>query len=80
MRLLLFAFSKSGNQTVTTEEVHGTQPWKQVQLEWTAPADAEFGVVCVKRNMSDQPGNDIQGAAWIDDVSLVPADQAVAKP
>jgi tetratricopeptide (TPR) repeat protein len=80
VRLLLFAFSKSGNQTVTTEEVHGTQPWTKVQLEWTAPADAEFGAVCVKRNMSDQPGNDIQGAAWIDDVSLVPADQAVAKP
>jgi len=30
--------------------------------------------------MSDQPGSDIQGAAWIDDVSLVPFDEPSTNP
>jgi len=30
--------------------------------------------------MSDMPESDIQGAAWIDDVSLVPVDEASPTP
>jgi hypothetical protein len=30
--------------------------------------------------MSDMPGSDIQGAAWIDDVSMVPANEEPGKP
>jgi hypothetical protein len=80
VRLQIFVFTPTANESVTTEEVHGTQAWKQVQLEWAAPAGALFGRVCVKRNMSDQPGADIQGAAWIDDVTLLPVGEASSKP
>ena len=80
VRLQIFAFTPTANKSALTEEVHGTQAWKQVQLEWTAPAGASFGTVCARRVMSDQPGADIQGAAWIDDVSLVPASEASNKP
>jgi hypothetical protein len=80
VRLQIFVFTPTANESVLTEEVHGTQGWKQVQLEWTAPPGASFGTVCARRVMSDQPGADIQGAAWIDDVSLVPASEASNKP
>ena len=80
VRLQIFAVTPTANESVSTEEVHGTQEWKRVQLEWTAPAGASFGTVCVKRIMSDQPGADIQGAAWIDDVSLIPVGEASDKP
>jgi hypothetical protein len=29
--------------------------------------------------MSDMPGSDIQGAAWFDDFSMVPVDEASPK-
>jgi tetratricopeptide (TPR) repeat protein len=80
VRLQIFVFTPTKNESVTTDEVHGTQDWKQIQLEWTAPQGASFGTVCMKRRMSDQPESDIQGAAWIDDVSLIPVSEASAKP
>jgi hypothetical protein len=49
-------------------------------MEWTAPAGTEFATICARRLMSDKPESNIQGAAWIDDVSLVPVEEAEAKP
>jgi hypothetical protein len=80
VRLQIFVFSNIKNESVTTEEVHGTQEWKQLQLTWIAPPGGAFGSVCVKRYMSDMPESDIQGAAWIDDISLVPVDEASPNP
>jgi tetratricopeptide (TPR) repeat protein len=80
VRLQLFVLTPTANQSAQTDEVHGTQGWKQVQLLWTAPPSASYATVCVKRMMSDQPGADIQGAAWIDDVSLIPVGEASSKP
>jgi tetratricopeptide (TPR) repeat protein len=80
VRLQIFVFTPTANESVLTEAVNGTQGWRQVQLEWTAPPGASFATVCARRVMSDQPGADIQGAAWIDDVSLVPASEASNKP
>jgi hypothetical protein len=80
VRLKITAFAKSGNESAVTEEVHGTQAWKQVHLAWVAPEGTNFGAVCITRFMSDQPGSNIRGAAWIDDVSLIPMDEATAKP
>jgi tetratricopeptide (TPR) repeat protein len=80
VRLQIFVFTPTSTESVTTEDVHGTQPWKQLQLVWVAPAGAGFGSVCVKRKMSDMPESDIQGAAWLDDVSLVPINKDSPKP
>jgi len=80
VRLQISALANTKNQSVATEEVHGTQPWKQIQLLWVAPPGGISGSVCVRRFMSDMPESDIQGAAWIDDVSLVPVDEASPTP
>jgi tetratricopeptide (TPR) repeat protein len=80
VRLQISALANTKNQSVATEEVHGTQPWKQIQLRWVAPPGGISGSVCVRRFMSDMPESDIQGAAWIDDVSLVPVDEASPTP
>jgi len=74
VRLEVFAFSGKGNVAAQTDEIHGTQPWTQLQLSWTAPQDSGFGHVCAKRNMSALPGSHIQGAAWMDDFGMVPVD------
>jgi tetratricopeptide (TPR) repeat protein len=75
VRLQIFVLTPTNNQSVTTEDVRGTQPWQQIQLAWVAPPGAGLGSVCVKRNMSDMPGSDIQGAAWLDDISMVPVNE-----
>ena len=80
VRLQISVFAAAQGQSVTTEEVHGTQDWKQIQLSWTAPPHADSGTVCMKRQMSDQADSNIQGAAWLDDVTLAPVDPAALKP
>lgn len=80
VRLQISAYSAAGNKPVESEEVHGTQTWTQIRLPWTAPQDSGFGHVCVVRKMSAMPGSAIQGALWLDDVIMVPADQAAAQP
>ena len=76
VRLQILVFTPTSTESVTTEDVHGTQPWKQVQLVWVAPPGVGFGKVCVKRKMSDMPESDIQGAAWLDDISLLPMEDS----
>jgi tetratricopeptide (TPR) repeat protein len=80
VRLQIFVLTPTNNQSVMTEDVRGTQPWKQIQLAWVAPPGAGLGSVCVKRNMSDMPGSDIQGGAWLDDISMVPVNEDSPKP
>ena len=72
VRLQISAFSGPGVVAAQSNEIHGTQPWTQLSLAWTAPQDSGFGRVCLRRKMSDMPGSDIQGAAWIDDVTMMP--------
>jgi len=72
VRLQISAFTGPGVVATQSDEIHGTQPWTQLSLAWTAPEDSGFGRVCLRRKMSDMPGSDIQGAAWIDDVTMTP--------
>ena len=55
-----------------TAEIHGDQPWTNINLAWTAPLDSRLVLVCVTRSQSEMPDGDIAGIAWVDDVSLVP--------
>jgi hypothetical protein len=60
--------------SVETPDVHGTQPWTELSIPWTATGDASRQVrVCVSRKPSDDFGSRIHGSAWIDDVALTPA-------
>jgi hypothetical protein len=72
VRLQVLARTPTQDQALLTEDVRGTQDWKQVQLRWTAPPATTLATVCVRRKMSDATGANIQGAAWADDISLVP--------
>ena len=78
IRLEIHAFSGAGTVLAESDEIHGTQDWQELQLRWDAPPDSGFGNVCIARNMSDKPGSDIQGAAWIDDVLMIPFEPAVS--
>jgi tetratricopeptide (TPR) repeat protein len=80
VRLQIFVFTATNTESAVTEEVHGTQPWQQLQMVWVAPPGAGFGSVCVKRKMSDMPESAIEGAAWFDDISMVPANADPEKP
>jgi tetratricopeptide (TPR) repeat protein len=63
-----------------TTEVHGTQPWTELTLPWTAVAGIRQLRVCVNRHPSDDFGSRIHGTAWIDDVALVPESSTSVKP
>lgn len=65
------------SSAVETPEIHGTQPWTEVTIPWTATGDASRQVrVCISRKPSDEFGSRIHGSAWIDDVALTPAPSA----
>src|SRR5262249_44548764 len=70
LRLEVSGLTATGAPPVVTGEVHGTHDWTEVTARWRAPQDTGIGNVCAVRMMSDMPGSDIQGAAWLDDVSL----------
>jgi len=62
------------NASVETSDLHGTQPWTEVSIPWTATGDESRQVrVCISRKPSDDFGSRIHGTAWIDDVALTPA-------
>jgi len=62
---------------IETPDVHGTQPWTEVSIPWTATGDGSRQVrVCISRKPSDDFGSRIHGSAWIDDVALIPAPNA----
>jgi tetratricopeptide (TPR) repeat protein len=67
-----------GGTPVFTSDVRGTQTWTEVEIPWSADAGAYEAQVCIARLPSDQPDNRIRGAAWVDDVSLVPQSPAPA--
>ena len=78
-----FRLTWSGNSpsnALETPDVHGSEPWTQVQALWTSPADVHQVRVCVVRDTSARVDSQIQGTAWVDDVSLVPQSPAPSNP
>ncbi len=80
IRFRLEWLANSHNASAETTEIHGTQPWTERSLPWTAAAGIRLLRVCVNRHASDDFGSRIHGTAWIDDVALVPESPASAKP
>jgi len=78
VRFAFYARSPSGNTTVWTDDVKGTQPWTQIEMPWTSPSGVQELRICVTRVPSSSFDSKIHGSAWIDDVSLVP--QAAENP
>ncbi|HUL16672.1 MAG TPA: tetratricopeptide repeat protein [Terriglobales bacterium] len=80
IRFRIMSFTPSGNQFVETADVHGSEPWTNITLLWKAPRGTPIVQVCIARKISGSPDGDIQGTAWVDDVSLVPSSSQGAKP
>ena len=72
VRFSLFSFVNGKGSAAYSGELHGDQPWTNITLLWTAPFGSHFVRVCAARTPSEQADGDIQGTAWIDDVSLTP--------
>lgn len=70
----------SSNASVKTSDVHGSEPWTQIQFLWTSPRDVQEVRICVLRDTSGKVDGQIQGTAWIDDVSLIPAPSVQPQP
>jgi len=77
VRFRLEWIENAHNSAVETPDLHGTQPWIEVSIPWTATGDASRQVrVCINRKPSGDFGSRIHGSAWIDDVALIPAPNA----
>ena len=70
----------SAYNSVVTPDVHGNEPWTEVQMPWTSPKDVQQIRVCVVRDTSARVDSQIQGTAWVDDVSLTPHSQGQSTP
>jgi tetratricopeptide (TPR) repeat protein len=73
-------FNHGKVNVTSTREIHGTNPWTELDLDWTSPADAHTAQICITREPSDNPDVRISGTAWVDDVNLVPKPTGTHKP
>lgn len=80
IRFQLHSLGKLDTSTVVTPEVHGTVPWSPIELPWSSGKDVQEVQVCVVRLSSEETDGKIQGAAWVDDVALVPETAGNPKP
>jgi tetratricopeptide (TPR) repeat protein len=80
IRFQLHSLGVQDNSVVVTPDLHGSQPWTQIENPWVSGKDVQEVQVCLVRFPSDQAENGIQGAAWVDDVALVPVSAERSKP
>ena len=78
VRLRLIWRENSQGRSADTLDLHGTQPWTEIELPWTAAKDVHQVRVCISRNPAIDFNARIQGTAWVDDVALLP--QPAEKP
>ena len=79
----LFQLRPLGTQdtsTIVTSDLRGTQTWTRVEVPWSSGKNVQEMQVCVARLPSQEVDDKIQGMAWVDDVSLVPAAAEPRKP
>jgi uncharacterized protein YndB with AHSA1/START domain len=69
---LLQSIGDSGTSSAWTEDVKGSEPWKRIEMTWTAGKDVRELQICVSRLSSAKLDSQVQGTAWVDDVSLAP--------
>ena len=80
VRFLLHSAGYSSNTSVWTKDVRGSEPWTHLEMPWTAGKDVPELQICVIRNSSEKFDSQIQGTAWVDDITLVPESTERAKP
>jgi hypothetical protein len=80
VRFQLLSLGSQGKSAVVTADVRDSQPWTRIEMPWFSGKDVQEVQVCIARFRSDEPENKIQGTAWVDDVSLVPASPEHSQP
>ena len=80
IRFQLHSLGIHDTSNIVTPEVHGTTPWTRIEFPWFSGKDVQELQVCLVRFPSDEGENKIQGAAWTDDVALVPETAEHLKP
>ncbi len=80
IRFQLHSFGVKDSSVGVTPDVHGSQPWMQIENPWVSGKDVQEVQVCLIRFPSDRAENRIQGTAWVDDVALVPVSAEYPKP
>jgi hypothetical protein len=80
LRFGLHSLSDSPVRPVWTDDLRGTQPWTRIEYPWQAAKSVQGLNICVSRLQSAKLNSNIQGTAWVDDVSLVPLSAGSAKP
>ncbi|HKV26054.1 MAG TPA: tetratricopeptide repeat protein [Candidatus Acidoferrum sp.] len=72
VRFGLTPLGRAAYPVVWTNEIHGTNPWTNVELQWKSASDVNGLQICISRQPSSGFDNKISGSAWIDDVTLFP--------
>ena len=80
IRFQLHSLGTQDASTVSSPDVHGTQPWTPIDLPWSSGKNVQEMQVCVVRTPSEEADSRIQGIAWVDDVALVPDPAEHPKP
>ncbi len=80
IRFQLAPMETQDSSVAFTPEVHGSEPWNQIEMPWSSGRGVQQLQVCVARSASRQVDNRIRGTAWVDDVALVPETAENAKP
>jgi tetratricopeptide (TPR) repeat protein len=69
----------AGGVNVQSENLTGTHPWTNVDLDVTTTPRTHFLAIELFRDPSQRFDNKLSGSAWIADVSLVPAEASTAQ-
>jgi tetratricopeptide (TPR) repeat protein len=80
IRFQLNAIPSANSSAALTNDLRGTAPWTRIEIPWTSGSDVQEVQICLKRNASAASDNRIQGAAWVDDVALIPAGAENVRP
>jgi hypothetical protein len=72
VRFQLRSLGTRDASVAVTPDVHGSEPWKRIEIPWSSGNDVQEVQVCLIRWLSDQIENKIKGTTWVDDVALVP--------
>src|SRR5208283_982369 len=69
----IHSYTQKGEEPLQNSwEIHGTNPWTAVDFVYTTGPDVYKANVCIYRERDLDTEEHISGAAWIDDVNLVP--------
>ena len=80
IRFQLRPLGTQDTSTIVTSDLRGTQTWTRVEVPWSSGKNVQEMQVCVARLPSQEVDDKIQGMAWVDDITLVPAAAEPRKP